>query len=192
MFGSKKIPKKESIKQQIDEVRKQRQAVIEASTKHKLEQLQSREHQLNKQLFEIEQEQSRILSNLKPTDEEVRLWDEIKDLMEQEADQMRKLMIPEQYIRADALEHFEAPIIAKRKEIDAIKAGYAEHQKAGSRLWDEIAKLETEERVFRMKIRPVCIAGQKVFSIREKIKNLSEQRNAIKAKREAEALASIQ
>lgn len=179
------------IREQLAELRTQREEVVQASTEKKLERLREQESSLLESLASLERVQSNATSNAAPSEEETRLWNQIRENMDQEQGIINRVgSLPVKYIRADALEYFGGQLRARREEIDAQLEGIESYQRMGSRLREEVDALEADERAFPAKHKPFCIAGEKVHALRTERSELSAKRDALKAERESKILAT--
>lgn len=194
MFGlNKKLNRRDAIKQELADVARQREAIIEASTQMRLQKLATKEQELRAELLDLDQLESSIKSSSQPSDEEQALWLEIRELMDRESSVVQSIRggIPQKYIRPDAVEFYTAELRKQREAFDEKVKGFGHHQKAGPQLIQEETRILELERSFPHTVLPVCKAGQKLFEIRTKRTDLIAQRDALKAKREAAVLAAI-
>ena len=179
------------LRQQLVDIRTRREQIIQASTKHKLVMLDEEERGLYEAIASVERLESQARHSIPPSQEENDLWEQIRDLMRQEEGILRERMIPEKYVRADALEHFAGDLPKRLEAYKAEEAALEDGALPGPRLIAVRQKLDEEQRTFNTTIRPLCLKGQKLHRIREQIKQLSARRDALKAERESKALASV-
>ena len=178
-------------RQQLVDIRTRRQQIIHASTKHKLVMLDEEERGLYEAIASVERLESQARHSIPPSQEENDLWEQIRDLMRQEEGILRERMIPEKYVRADAVEHFAGDLQQRVDAFKASTAGLKFNQSHGARVVETRQRLDAEHRDFESKVKPLCLKGQKLHRIREQIKQLSARRDALKAERESKALASV-
>lgn len=196
MFGLS-TPAKQSrtdqIRERLHDLKNRREAILEASTARKLAKLESEEAELRQALTEAERAESLAKKSAPPSDEEADLWREIRGLMDQEQDVLRRAggSIPQRFIRADSVEHFTSELASQRQAFELKTAELQSHQKMGRRLVEESNRLDHLERQFPQTILPLCRAGERLFSLRQKRTELSNRRDALRREREAAALASI-
>ena len=187
---AEKTPR-EKIREQLEALKAKRLEIIENSTAKKLERLAAEEADLRESLQSIERVESRAKNSIPPSAEENDLWTEIRRLSDEEASILRQKMVPERYVRPDALEHFSGELKRRREELEASSSGLKYNQTHGPRVVAKFEELQRDEHSFTTAIKPVCIAGQRLFQIREKKQELSARRDALKTEREAKALATI-
>lgn len=181
----------EKLRKQLADIRDRRAAVIADSTKKKLERLDEEERSTRDMLESAERVESRAKHSIPPSPEESALWEEIKDLMGREAAILHEKMIPERYVRADSLEHFAGDLKERVEAFEKESSGLKFSQTHGPRVIAKRNELAAEQQNFTTKIKPLCLIGQKLHGIRDQIKTLTERRDAMKAERESQALASV-
>lgn len=195
MFGTAKPAKKsrsESLREQLRDLNARREAIVEESTARKLARLESEEANLRAMLLQAERDESTAKSASPQSDEESQLWEEIKELMSQEATVIREFgSLPTKFVRADAVAFFRKELDDQRQQFDAKTAGLQSHQSMGPRLIEEGNRIADLERRFPSTIQPLARAGEKVFKLRAKRTELSARRDALRQAREAAAIASL-
>lgn len=196
MFGTVKPAKKsrsESLREQLRDLNARREAIIEESTARKLARLESEESDLIAMLRQAERDESSAKSASPQSPEESQLWAEIRDIMDQEQDVMRRAggTLPQRYIRPDAVAHFTEELAAQRRKFESETASLQSHQRMGPRQIDESNRLDALERRFPAAILPLCKAGERVFALRQKRTELSARRDGLRQEREAAVMASL-
>ena len=179
------------ILEQLRDIQTQREAIIEASTARRLERLGKLEAELRESLASLERVESQARQSIPETPEEKTLWLQIRDLMEREAALLHEKRVPERYVRADAAKFFEGDLAQRREAFDKESSGLKFNQTHGPRVIAKRQELENEAQQFATKIRLLCLQGEKLFGIRQQIKELSARRGELKSKRESKALATI-
>jgi len=182
---------KEKILEQLRNLVEARTAIIEQSTARKLERLNKEEAELRELLSSIERVESTAKHSIPPSAEESELWTQIRRLSDEEASILRQRGVPERYVRADALEHFTGDLKQRREQLEASSQGMKFNQTHGPRVVQKFNDLAREEHTFATATKPLCIAGQRIFAIREEKRKLSEQRDALRLAREEKALANV-
>ena len=182
---------KEKILEQLRNLVEARTATIEQSTARKLERFNKEEAELRELLASIERVESTAKHSIPPSAEENELWTQIRRLSDEEASILRQRGVPERYVRADALEYFAGDLKQRREQLEASSQGMKFNQTHGPRVVQKFNDLAREEHTFATATKPLCIAGQRIFAIREEKRKLSEQRDALRLAREEKALANV-
>ena len=182
---------KDKIRKQLRNLAEARQAIIAQSTATKLEKLSTEESNLRAALADLEREESRAKHSIPPSADENELWTQIRRLSDEAASIQRQRMVPERYVREDALEYFAGDLRQRREALESDSAGLKFNQTHGPRVVAKFDDIAREEHTFATVTKPICLAGQRLFEIREEKRKLSEQRDALRLAREEKALASV-
>jgi len=188
---SKIEQKKSELKKQLAGLRDVREQIIAASTAKKLQRVEAEEASIREMLASLERVESTAKHSIPPSAEESELWTQIRRLSDEEASILRQRGVPERYVRADALEHFTGDLKQRREQLEASSQGMKFNQTHGPRVVQKFNDLAREEHTFATATKPLCIAGQRIFAIREEKRKLSEQRDALRLAREEKALANV-
>ena len=181
----------QKVKQQIVDLREARGQIIAASTVEKLKRLDSEASGLREMLASLERVQSSATSNATPSEEETALWAEIRELGDREINIQREKLVPEKFIRADALAFFQGDLKARRATLEKNTAGMKYNQSHGPRILDQLSAMQDEEENFATRVKPLALAGQKIHGLREKKRELLARRDELKAQRESKILANV-
>ena len=182
---------KDKIRNQLKNLVEGRAAILSQSTFEKLKRLDSEVTRLQAELSEAERVENSAKHSIAPSSEETQAWAKIRELMEREAGILREKLIPEKFIRVDSQRHFSGDIEQRISDFEKRNAGLTFNQTHGPRVQSERQSLEAERQAFATKIKPLCIAGEKVASIRHEIAELSARRDALRLEREEKALAGV-
>ena len=180
-----------TIRQDLRNLAEGRTAIIEQSTARKLERLAKEEADLREMLASLERVESRAKHSIPPSAEETDLWTQIRRLSDEEASILRQKMVPERYVRADALEHFVGDLKQRREQLEADSKGMKFNQSHGPRVVAKFDDIAREEHTFSTVTKPLCLSGQRLFEIRQQKAELSEQRDELRTAREEKALANV-
>ena len=184
--------KSDRIREQLRDIQIRREQIIEEITrKNELERLQTEELELRAALESLERVESRARHAIPPSAEESALWKEIRELMETQAGILRERPVPEKYIRPDAVEFILGDFKERRAKLQEWYKSLRGNQSAGPRYIAEKNALDQEEENFNARLKPLCLAGVRLFEIKQKIETLSAKRNELKAAREAAGLATV-
>ena len=176
-------------RQQLVDLREAREQIVSASTAEKLKRLDSEAADLREMLASLERVQSSVVSNNPPSAEESELWSEIREIGDREQGILRDQLVPSQFIRPDALEHFEGELKSKRVALEQATQGM-KYSSYGPRIRTQFNELENAENTFATRVKPLCLAGEKLFKLREKKRELLARRDELKAQREQKILAN--
>lgn len=187
-MASKQI---EAIRQDLRNLAAARVGFIEQSTAQKLEKLAKEEADLREMLASLERVESQARHSIPPGAAENDLWTQIRRLSDEEASILRQNIVPERYVRADALEHFAGDLKRRRAQLEASSQGMKFNQSHGPRVVAKFDDIAREEHTFATAIKPLCLGGQRLFQIRAEKLILSEQRDALRLERESKGLASV-
>lgn len=183
--------KSERIREQLRDIQIRREQIIAESTKAKLTALEQEERELRAALESLERVESSARHAIPPSDAEKALWREIRELMETQAGILRERPVPEKYVRPDAVEFIMGDFKERRAKLQEWYSSLRGNQTAGPRYVAEKNALDQEEENFNSRLKPLCLAGVRLFEIRQKIEKLSDKREKLKAAREAAGLATV-
>lgn len=178
---------------------KERLAELPRQREQAREEAAARDHELATEEAELRREQSRLEAALsdarrtsEPSAEESRLTSRIVESIHAEQEILKQFrgILPDRYIRADALEHFQGKLKTARDTLEAGRSRLREHQSMSARSRGEWSQLEADERAFP-RTKRMCLGGQKIHAIREQRRELTERRDALTAAREEEILAVV-
>lgn len=159
--------------------------LIAESTEAKIEGLRRRMVKIGIDRQALAAAISRETRKLEPSPRELELTRMIKESVHHEQALAQRVCpagsLPEKYIRADAVEHFQGKAVAAQAEIDRIlrEAGSAS---LGSRARDEVQGLKAIVAEWA-RIKPLAAMGERIFAEREDRKALAEERNQLEAER---------
>lgn len=179
------------LQKQLAGLRDVREQIIAASTAKKLERVDSESARLRAELAEAERIENSAKHSIPPSAEENDAWTQIRRLSDEEASILRHKMVPERYVRADALSFFAGDLKQRRADLEANKASLKPNQWQGPRAAATFDELQAAEHRWAAVTMPICVAGQRLFAIREEKQKLSEQRDALRLEREEKALAGV-
>lgn len=178
---------RQSLKSKIEE----RAPIIKQSTAALLEQNEKEQAELREMIASLERVENSTKHSIPPSAEENDAWTQIRRLSDEEASILRHKMVPERYVRADALEYFAGDLKKRRADLEANKASLKPNQWQGPRAAATFDELQAAEHRWAAVTMPICVAGQRLFAIREEKQKLSEQRDALRLEREEKALAGV-
>ena len=187
---SKAQTQKEKLRASLAELQAQRAQIIEQSTIERLKKNAAEVADVQAMLDSVLRLESNAVSNAPASPEEVELWAEIRELGDREQAVLRDASIPERYIRPDALLHFEGDLKTRRLALEESTTGM-KYSSMGPRIRTQFGDLENSEANFATRVRPLCVAGQKLHSLRQKKNALLKQRDELRAERESKILATV-
>ena len=130
--------------------------------------------QLASGLVELEvdlgRQESTVRSKSKPSSKEQKLSAAIVDSMTQERFLITELggILPQKFVRADAMLHFHADLAAKKKDVDKALLPFRNSETAtpGPRLLALQQELEIMQTEWKGKTQKACKVGEKIFKLR--------------------------
>jgi len=181
---------KEKLRASLAELQAQRAEIISQSTAEKLKKNAAEISDVQAMLDSVLRLESNAVSNAPASELEKELWAEIRELGDREQAVLREQAIPEKYIRPDALLHYEGDLKTRRLALEEATAGM-KYSSMGPRIRTQFGDLENSEANFATRVRPLCVAGQKLHSLRQKKNLLMKQRDELRAERESKILATV-
>ena len=147
-----------------------REQIVEQSTEKKLERLTLRERELQWEMSEVNRQESTVRSKSKPSSKEQKLSAAIVDSMTQERFLITELggILPQKFVRADAMLHFHADLAAKKKDVDKALLPFRNSETAtpGPRLLALQQELEIMQTEWKGKTQKACKVGENIFKLR--------------------------
>jgi len=161
---------REKIKNELAKLAAERENIVEASTDRQLEGITLRERELQWALSDVGHQESTVRSKSKPSSKEQKLSAAIVDSMTQERFLITELggILPQKFVRADAMLHFHADLAAKKKDVDKALLPFRNSETAtpGPRLLALQQELEIMQTEWKGKTQKACKVGEKIFKLR--------------------------